>query len=383
MGRNSVLRLDREDRIEIVPDWERVHDMLYTNPEVRERWSWLVLPIRWGYPAAESPFAGVISHASTGNLAPQTGSQNKGWNRAGAGSGFREYDPHRYSGFFALGWQDGFRNTWGWLNVTVPTIAILPPVDLVVKLIGTPLALLTDQGHTYLQADEVPFRFVAIEGGAVGQDLPDGFLSLLLNRDQIGEIVEALGYAPGDEIPSVSSSIEQPVSPYGRISFMVGRRFASENAFWMTRAGMQVEVLDANQERVNVTSDLRMWEWAGSMRLNLGLGGFQPYAKLGYGVTWFRLENTAVGGEPVSQPQTETVHPFTWHWGLGIEWMPISSFAPPPRGMDVGIRLEFAQNKHSLGLDQLADPLTLALGDTNRATSVSRSIVQLAITLGF
>ena len=384
LGRGSVVRLDREDRIELVPDWERVHVQLYTDPEVRERWAWLVLPIRWGYPAAESPFAGVISHASTGNLAPQTGSQNKGWNRAGARSGFHEYNPHTYNGFFALGWQDGFKNTWGWLNATVPTLVAIPPLDVLVKLVGTPIALATDQAPTFLQADEVPFRFVGFEVGAVAEVIPEEFSELLLNAQQIDLILEALGYTPGDDIPTLGTTIEEPVAPYLRISLPVGRRFVSENAFWVVTAGMDLELVDLNQEqnRSNVTSDLKIWEYAGSLRWNFGIGTFQPYGKLGYGWSWYKLKDTAVNGEVLSVADSDLINSFTWHYGLGLEWFLINSFAPPPRGIDVGFRVEWARYNHALNAEQISDPVVLALGE-QQVSGVTRNIFQLGLTLGF
>jgi hypothetical protein len=382
VGRGGVIRFDRADRVEVVPDWERVHELLYEDPDVRREWSWLVLPIRWGYPAAESPFAGVISHASTGNLAPQTGSQNKGWNRSGAGSGFHDYNPHRYSGFFALGWQDGFRNTWGWLNLTFPTVAILPPLDIIVKAIGTPIALLTDQSPTYLQADEVPFRFAGLEAGAVGMVFPDAFTGMLTNREQVDDLLDALGYVLGDDIPVLSRDIQETTSPYVRVTLPVGRKFVSENTFWTHNAGMSGEVLDSDAQRAEITADIKLWEYAGSLRWNFGTGGFQPYGKLGYGWSWYRLEEVAVRGEFLPEPTSATINNFTWHYGLGLEWFLIRSFAPPPKGIDVGIRLEFTRQNHSLGLDQISDPVVLALGES-AGGGVTREAVILGISLGF
>jgi uncharacterized membrane protein len=385
LGRTSVLRLDREDRVEIVPDWERVHDLMYTDPAVREQWSWLVLPIRWGYPAAESPFAGIISHASTGNLAPQTGSQNKGWNRAGAGSGFHEYDPHRYGGYFALGWQDGFKNTWGWLNATIPTLVAIPPFDLLFKVVGTPVAILTERSPTFLQAEEVPVRFMAFDAGVVVQDMDDDFTALLLNRDQVGEILDLLGYDLTDvgEIPVVSRSVESATSPFGRIGFTVGRRFTSENAFWAPRSDITGIVLDADSVEAALTSELKMWEWAGSLRFNITTNQVQPYAKIGYGVSWFRLENTAVEGQPLTTATTPTVSKFTWHWGAGVEWLLRADNAPPPAGIDIGLRAEWARFSHSLGLDELADPVTAALGQRSGDQSVRRDAFIFSVSLGF
>ena len=52
---HKVVRLDNAERIEIVPDWERVLPLIRTDPVARRAWAWLVLPIRFGYPATRSP----------------------------------------------------------------------------------------------------------------------------------------------------------------------------------------------------------------------------------------------------------------------------------------------------------------------------------------
>jgi hypothetical protein len=60
---------------------------VYVDPDYRRDWAWMLLPIRSGFPAAESPFAGIVAHAETGNLAPFTVTYNGGWNRNGAAGG--------------------------------------------------------------------------------------------------------------------------------------------------------------------------------------------------------------------------------------------------------------------------------------------------------
>ena len=66
--RGRVVEFISPDRIEILPDAERVKDLVKADAQVRRDWAWLVLPIRWGYPATESPFAGVIAHTDLGNI---------------------------------------------------------------------------------------------------------------------------------------------------------------------------------------------------------------------------------------------------------------------------------------------------------------------------
>ena len=101
-------------------------DLVISDATARREWSWLVLPLRWGYPVAESPFAGIVAHAETGNLAVVGPAFNAGWNRAGASAGFALYSPNKFDWFVPLGWQDGFQNELGWANLTLPTF-VMPP----------------------------------------------------------------------------------------------------------------------------------------------------------------------------------------------------------------------------------------------------------------
>src|SRR5260370_20902684 len=75
---DRVIRFDDPAKIELVPDWEPVWPLVLSDPGVRREWSWLVLPIQWGYPATKSPFAGVLKHVDTGNLSPRRPSHNVG-----------------------------------------------------------------------------------------------------------------------------------------------------------------------------------------------------------------------------------------------------------------------------------------------------------------
>ena len=52
--RGSVIGFAVPDRIEIVPDGERVVCLVKKNAQARRDWAWLVLPIRWGYPPPRS-----------------------------------------------------------------------------------------------------------------------------------------------------------------------------------------------------------------------------------------------------------------------------------------------------------------------------------------
>ena len=191
--RGSVLGLADAKRLSIVPDWERVADLTRSDPQVRRDWSWLVLPIRWGYPATESPFSGVLENFDTGNVAPAGPSFNPGWNAAGPAPGFDAYDPHMMPSVFPLGFQDSFRNDLGFLNLTVPVLINLPPLDFLTRIAAYPVKLAFGRrDHVYYPKEGVPFRFVGLSSGLSTQIFDDDFNALAFNPKQYDEFVVRL-----------------------------------------------------------------------------------------------------------------------------------------------------------------------------------------------
>ncbi len=149
---------DSASRVKLLPDWERVYAQVYTDPDYRRDWAWFVLPIRSGYPAAKSPFAGIVSHAETGNLAPFTVTYNGGWNRSGASGGYHLYDPHRLHAIVTTSPLDQVQNNLGYLNAPIVALITLPPIDVIYKILLAP-------GAPTLR--QVPGS-VRSEGGAAG-----------------------------------------------------------------------------------------------------------------------------------------------------------------------------------------------------------------------
>lgn len=385
-GRASVLRFDRADRIELIPDWEHIHPLLYSDPGVRQEWSWMVLPIRWGYPATESLFAGIVAHANTGNLAPQGPSQNKGWNLGRAGSGFHEYDPHQFGGYFALGWQDTFNNNWGFLNATLPTLTILPPFDLAFRVLGAPVALLSHHPPTFFAVDAIPFRFAGISGGYITQDMDEAFLDMFLNNRQLEEILEEVVGGPlgDDKLISTNEFTNRLQGWSSGVSFFVGRRFVSENAFNAVWGNLGQGLVPPGSRAVRqIQGKLDLMEYAGSLRWNFATKSVQPFAKLGYGWAWYRLDNVAIDGVPIPSPTSDRINNFVWHWGVGLEWLPIVGQVPPPRGLDIGLRLDISRFRHGLGLNQISDPIVLALGNAREDVGVVRHSLHIALIIGF
>lgn len=388
-GPGRLERFDRPDRIEIVPDWERVADLVAEDPDVRRRWAWLLLPIRWGYPAVQSRFAGVVSHAETGNLAPLGPAYNTGWNRTGATLGYDRYDPHRFGGTLPLGWQDGFVNSWGFLNLTLPTLAVVPPFDFAWRVLAMPArAPIQSQKPTFFPGESPPFRLVGA-GGSVSVTRPPDELTLLFTDSGLFDQIRA---SVGDDdlgAEVVERRTDVAVAPMARFEFHVGERLVTENTVRHLRAGVGIDVRPAEETGVvPVRADLELWEYIGSLRYNLSTGLLQPFLRAGYGLSWYRLTDAAVAGEPLEPDGTgwvrkpsiippEDLLPNTWHAGLGIEVVPVRSFAPFPTGVDVGARLGWTIHAHGLGLGR--DEFLSEQEDV----TIGRNYLELGISLTY
>lgn len=384
----------RSSPVLIVPDWERVAQLVREEPATRREWAWLVLPIRWGYPAAESPAAGIIAHAETGNLSVVGPAFNSGWNRLGASAGYEEYSPHKFPALFALSWQDNFENELGYLNLTGPTLTYLPPFDFLWRLVAAPLRIaFGNKQQTYFPSNEVPFRLLGLSGGVSWQYMPDEFSLLFYD--------EALGVALVDELLALDpEALDAPVTPRvdnatswaATVSFFIGRRFASENTLRHQRSSVgALYSLNGGATPYQMEGDLNFWEWAGVFRYNLLVESVQPFLKLGYGWSWYRLENITANGGSFAVSQSEWVRqpslfppqnllPNTWQLGAGLEVLAIRNVASIPSGIDLGARIEYGLFLHSLGL-RLSNDLSRLSADLD--TNVARHSVILQITVSF
>lgn len=380
------------DRIELLPDWERLIDLVREDPAVRREWSWLVLPIRWGTPAAPSPLAGIVAHAETGNLAPVGPAFNAGWNRAGRGSGYTPYEPHIVGSQFSLSVQDNYENELGFLNLTFPTLEHLPPFNLAWNVLAAPFRrALGKPRPTFYPTENLPTRLVGMSAGATVQLLPEEFGLLIFNERQLTELSRRTGDTdPGRIVAGGSSRVENATAVAGRIFFALGDRFVSENTIRHSRSDVGLAVGDGTGSLHSVGSRLAFWEYAGSLRYNLATRTVQPFLKAGYGLTWYRLEDATLDGELLAAGESPWVHrpsltsfdnllPNSWHLGAGVELLPRRGTSPLPGGVDLGIHLEYELSRHGLGL-QAPTELVPALGSD---VDVTRHSFTLAATLSY
>lgn len=359
--REGVVFFGRSDRVEIIPDWERIHELSKNDVRVRAEWSWLFLPIRWGYPAVESPFAGIVAHAETGNLSVVGPAFNNGWNRSGATAQYALYDPNVFPRFYQLGWQDGFINDWGFFNLTFPSLIMLPPLDLVWKLVAVPFRAAAQSNYPSLfPTEKLPIRAIGVQGGVGWNSFTEGYQDLFVQDPYFTEILADLvvflldaGVGEGDAVVvSDSTFTKTAFAPYYEVGFFVGSKFASQNRFRFSKSdiGFELGFRDV-EEPFLVTSDMNWNEWTGFLRFSMLSGGFQPYFKPGYGISWFRLENIATNLGPITNPDQDWNVKFTWSVGLGFEFLFNRSAAAPPKGLDFSLIAEYVRAWNGLGLD--------------------------------
>jgi len=397
-----MVRFDRPDRIRILPDWERVDPLVHSEPAMRAPWAWMLLPIRWGYPASQSPFAGVVSHAETGNLAPVGPSYSMGWNVTQAARSFALYEPHRFGSHFPLGVQDNFHNSWGYFNLTLPVLLMLPPIDLVDRIVLAPVRWFSKPGPTYFPTETVPIRFVGLEYGVSVMRISEDWAYLFFNEDQGEEIALRLVLTDPDILdanPLTQVIHDDAVGSQFGVDFFMGKGFVSENIVRHTRSTLGFDVSVTTQPGpFQVRGDLDFWEYAGNLRYNLKDGTFLPYVKFGYGLSWYRLENvtsTVPGGgmEPLEQPDSPWVRqpnvlkwdnmwPNTLNIGMGMEWMVIHSNAPLLRGTDLSIRAELATYHHNLGFNQIRVN-GLIISNDGTDLPIWRTVGVLSVLLSF
>jgi hypothetical protein len=358
---NTVVRFDNPERIEIIPDWERVLPLVRTDPVARRRWAWLVLPIRFGYPATRSSFAGIVRYAETGNTSVVAPAYNGGWNRVGAAAGYDSYVPHRLSSFFPASQQDNYRTGWGFLNLTIPTLVTLPPFDIAYRLLAAPVRAADRHSYpAFFRSEDVPFRFVGVTMGVSSFRIPDAFLNVAGFPETASPFLEkvlALVAAPDSATIDVINPTTDRVSPrYYGVTLFLGRRFTSENTIRHSNGAVRADVtVSTLPGRFPLTLNLDMWEYTGSVRYNIASGGLQPFIKAGYGLSWYRITDAQFNGELLGNGKTRWVRrpgffhnllPNTFHIGGGLEFIPVRSVS----GVDVGFRGDFTLYSHRLGL---------------------------------
>ncbi|HRX18689.1 MAG TPA: hypothetical protein P5135_06535 [Gemmatimonadales bacterium] len=381
-----VVRYDHPSRLEILPDWEMIADRAIVEPEIRERWGWLLLPLRVGYPASVSPFAGVVRYAETGNLALPPPFYSGGWNRSGPGPGHALYEFHRVPEVFPKDLQDTFRPNWGVYNLTVPVVSILPPFDVALRALGTPIRALRAGAHpTYVRSEDLPVRGIGLGLGLATFDPGNDFWRLVGFPELAGPFLQEITRRTGSAFSAGLLPVRQERlrGVRGELSLHLGDRFVSTNALLHGRARYTQGIAYDGGSQGDLAAEINFWEYTGSLRYNLRTDVLQPFVLLGYGLSWYRLEDVTAFGEPLGDGASRWVRrpglfrnllPNTWHFGAGVELLPVRGVS----SVDLGVKATANYHLHDLGL-ATGDATTLFFQNT----SVHRWVLGLVATLSY
>ncbi|MCB1182972.1 hypothetical protein KDM41_06025 [bacterium] len=362
-GRGHAVPYTTRKRIEVVPDWECVLEPVLTDVEMRRDWFWLLLPVRWGYPATQSPFAGVVAHAETGNLSPFGPNSQPHWNRVGGDGGSHRYEPHSFETLFPLGLQDSFVNSWGYLNLTLPVIASVPPIDFAWRLVAYPFRrALQRNDPVFFPTEKIPSRLVGLTAGFSRSQFNEEVALLVLNGDPGIEQLVMFAITEPDGLVSAAADVPPAEHWWWQISFYLGDRFSTQNTLLHSRSDLRINAVGRTGTSHTAATELNLWEYAGSFRYDLTGRALRPFLKLGYGWTWYRAENGRFDGIPLtspdgrwlSQPSFDSLGdllPSSWHWGAGLELVSYRSGAPFPGGIDFSLVAEATRTHASLDVD--------------------------------
>ena len=312
-----------------------------------------------------SPFAGIIENSETGNLSPVGPTFSAGWNRTGPVATFGNLELQQFPSTFPLTPLDVMRNDFGFLNAPLVLFTTLPPFGVFYKGIVRPIGAALGKKMPVVYVSQAPsqFRAVGIGLGVSTQLInPDSWSLLYTDPRLFNPILDRIK-AAGITSYTAASFGRNAVAPQLDIQFYLSSHFTAENLLRHSRSTLGFDNADADSVgggAFPVQGTLNFWEYAGTIRYSVLTHAIQPYAKLGYGLSWYRLEDITTDGEPLTPSDGPWIHqpsilrpgtflPDEWTFGLGVE---LVAFANPIPLTTPGLSviLDYSVYYHPLGI---------------------------------
>lgn len=378
------------DDIALIPDWERVERLVLDEPDVRQQWAWLVLPIYWGFPATVSPGAGLVAHTDLGNIAPPGPAYNDGWNRAGGPpQGRYRLRVLRTPVSPTTPWAN-LRNGWGLLNLplaawglmpgyNVALIQLTPWTEGALQFVGAPPPRTFTPGR-------LPRRFTS-EGQGITLGIGGGdYGQLLPQRDPA--IAQLLAANPGSTVDGRSIRHEASPGPSLWFNLYFGDRLALENSYAWSVDRVRYRIAGPDGRTIGgVGGALKLAELDGGLSYSLvaqRAGFLDTHVRAGYGWTRYSVEDVRLNG---GQASLGGVHggylppllpgskwwPNTLYAGADVELFSARSHYVLHR-LGYGVRLDATGRLSRIGAD--AD-------GTRRARSAKRGSIGLVTHFGW
>jgi hypothetical protein len=384
----------KPEKVALLPDWERMTDLVYADSEVRRAWAWFVLPVRFGYPASPSPAAGTVSHMDMGNVSVVGPAFNGGWNRIGDSRGYDAYDIVKLSWASPLGLDDSFFARAGYLNAPILFFMAKPPLDLLWRTAALPVRAGTGSREPSLVPASAPAqRTVSLEAGIIVTPVAEDFAWLFLNREQLPELAQRLKDALPPGATNLDTTYQFPTvaAPIYSWGFHLGRRFTAESSFVAYSADVGFDVSGPGvPAAVPVRGRFRQYDYNGSLRFNLLTGSVMPYLKYGSGMTWYRLTDVSVDGTRMIASSSPTFKPGGNWYSLGFNELVLGGGVDVVRlkvgRVWIGGKAGYTAIHHALGFErdaavELSRELAVALA--GQTYSVWRQDVRMLVSIGF
>lgn len=253
-------------QITLVPDWERLDSLVLVDAEARRRWSWMVLPIRWGFPAVASPGAGSLAHTNMGNLGPFGPTFNNAWNRRGETEEYHAFEPtvlHTPTSP-TTPWAN-LMSGWGILNVPLAIFGLTPGGNVAVTQLAPwltgALHLVNKPPSKTITPGRLPSRFTDASVGTFRQSRAHRFVPLLPHNEHPAVSSRLRGGTLGGEW---GSAIDGP-----RIAFNLffADRLSVENTLsWsVSEVSYRIDPGDGSDD-ATVHGELALREFTGGVR---------------------------------------------------------------------------------------------------------------------
>jgi hypothetical protein len=292
-----------ESQITLVPDWERLDSLVLADAGVRRRWSWVVLPIRWGFPAVASPGAGSLSHTNMGNLGPFGPTFNNAWNRRGETEEYHVFEPT------VLHTPTSPTTPWanlvsglGILNVPLAIFGLTPGGNVAVSQLAPwltgALHVVNKPPSKTITPGGLPSRFTNASFGASRQSRPYRFAPLLPHDEHAAVASRLRGGTLRD---AWGSAIDGP-----RIAFNLffADRLSVENTLsWsVSEVGYTIDPGDGSAD-ARVHGELALREFTGGVRW-VAVRGFRDRlhlsARAGAGWSQYTLRDVRIDEERIA-----------------------------------------------------------------------------------
>ena len=279
-------------------------------------------------------------------------------------------------------------------NLTYPTALALPGPSLLWSFLGAYL----DDSPKFYPGDEkdpkktLPYRFVTLVYRPFYAFGHARLAALLPQQGQQG--IDLLPKAnSGGQVDKTSYSHSDAFSAFSlQYNLNIGKRWVSEHTYATSVSEVSYDITQdaasGGTRIATVDGLLNIRELAGSLRFNIRAETLQPFIRLGYGWSWYRIKAPRLDGEPLKQWDDQWFHsPSAPFWpnmlvlGAGVEVLLLKDreFSMLSKTLtlgkpDLGIRLDFNLRSHKLGGDR---------PDGRQNTWIYRPELGFGVFLGF